>query len=328
MTHTNNIKSIMNSENITSDDEFYSDNIFSDDELIDFLDDDLCESIIKDNNNNNKDSNLEAVKDKKEKKNRRVKSDRLAVKENMKTETNFPIPETFIDKFGDEAVHDDNLKPSKLKHIKNVRMLNNTYDPLTGKYIKKIWSYKRTKIDRIKRDMIYEYFRHRKTTSIVDTILEAHYKGLKVLQILYFDDPVQHNIIIFDEFIKFYKKVKDERKKLNRPEVSNRTIKKMNADIKVVQERWNYLQETFKLNNNDTIKNTSDKIESYLMDNKMYENYAPHKCDRFVINKDMQMALGTHFDVFILCPHSGMYHEYCTTWDKLLKPFILNGLVK
>ncbi|QKF93482.1 CDC45-like domain-containing protein [Fadolivirus algeromassiliense] len=330
------------SDNYESDDyesdDYESDNYESDNYESDDYESDDYESDNKSTQSaNSQKSNKQLIKEqekaqrRKEKLERRharyVKSDKPALKANMKAETNFPIPDTFKDMFGDDAVHDETKLPNKLKHIKNIRMLNNSYDPLTGKYIKKIWTYKRTKIDRVKRDLVWEYFRHRKTTSIVDTILESHYGGLKVIQVIYFDDPVQHNIIIFDELIKFYKKVKEQRKTLTLPQVSNKAIKKMNADSKIVKERWEYIKNTFNVNDNDTQQNVINKIETYLMSNNMFESYPPHKCNRFKINKEMQQVLGLNFEVFILCPHNGMYHEYCTTWDKILKPFVINKLI-
>ena len=53
----------------------------------------------------------------------------------------------------------------------------------------------------------------------------------------------------------------------------------------------------------------------------MAEWYEPHKCERYSVTEKMQWALGLQYDVFMLCGHNGMYHEYCVTWERLLKVF-------
>ena len=103
--------------------------------------------------------------------------------------------------------HTEDIRPSKLKHIKNTIMLDNTINPLNNKYIKKIWVYKVTKLDRIKRDLFWEYFKDRKRHTIAETLLKAYYKNRKDTTIIYFDDPVQYDITITDEMATELKKV-------------------------------------------------------------------------------------------------------------------------
>lgn len=67
-------------------------------------------------------------------------------------------------------------------------MLDNAFDPNENKYVKKIWAYKITKIGREKRDLVWEYFRHRKTVPAV-----SMYKKYNLMKLMfnYFSDPVQ-----------------------------------------------------------------------------------------------------------------------------------------
>lgn len=106
--------------------------------------------------------------------------------------------------------------PSKLRHIKNKTYLNNSLDPLTGKYVKIIWAYKQTKLDRTKRDMIWQYFRHRNRKSVGDALRESFYKNVINVTIIYFGDPIQHNFDLTREISYTYKLAKIHRQNVNR----------------------------------------------------------------------------------------------------------------
>jgi len=123
--------------------------------------------------------------------------------------------------------HPMDIRPIRLKHIKNNLMLDNSFNPLNNKYVKKIWVYKTTKMDRIKRDMFWEYFRDRKRHNIPETLLKAYYKNRKDATIIYFDDPVQYEFTITDE-------IAEELKGYNRKIVA---FKKEMAPPKIKKEK-------------------------------------------------------------------------------------------
>ena len=102
--------------------------------------------------------------------------------------------------------HDRENLPSKIKHIKNETILTNSWDPINEKYVKKVWAYKKTKLDRIKRDLIWEYYRHRNRTHVGEIIKKTFYKNVKNVTIIYFDDPIQHNFDLTQEMIDKVKK--------------------------------------------------------------------------------------------------------------------------
>ncbi len=97
--------------------------------------------------------------------------------------------------------------PSKLKHIKNKLILTNSFDYIKQKYVKKIWAHKKTKINRNKVDLIWEYYSHRRKQSVKDTIIKTYYKNVKDITIIYFSDSVQHRFIIDDNMVKQLKNI-------------------------------------------------------------------------------------------------------------------------
>lgn len=84
----------------------------------------------------------------------------------------------------------DNL-PSKIKHIKNSKFLDNTWDPVAQKYVKSIWLHKITKLNREKYDLIWQYYRNRHKNS-VGSVYKLHHE--RRFKIIYFSDPIEHII--------------------------------------------------------------------------------------------------------------------------------------
>lgn len=89
--------------------------------------------------------------------------------------------------------------PSKLKGIKNQIFLNNCYDPINGKYVKKVWAHKLTKLKREKRDLIWEYYKYRKRWSVTYRMKESYQKNVREVTLVYFDDPTPHRFTITRE---------------------------------------------------------------------------------------------------------------------------------
>ena len=81
-------------------------------------------------------------------------------------------------------------RPSKLRHIKNQTILDNSFDPISKKYVKKIFGHKQTKLGRDKRHLEWEYYRHRLRTPVIDTIKRLYQKNIKNIAVIYFDDPI------------------------------------------------------------------------------------------------------------------------------------------
>lgn len=95
--------------------------------------------------------------------------------------------------------------PSKLKDIKNQVFLNNCYDPINKKYVKKVWAHKLTKLGREKRDLIWEYYKYRKRWSVTYRMKESFQKNVREVTLIYFDDPVQHRFTITQEHMNIMK---------------------------------------------------------------------------------------------------------------------------
>jgi hypothetical protein len=92
-------------------------------------------------------------------------------------------------------------RPSKLAHIKNKNIIQNSWDPINEKYVKKIWAHKKTKLDREKRDLIWEYYRHRNKWPVTEAFKKTYYKNVRDVVVIYFDDPVQHRFLLDLEMI-------------------------------------------------------------------------------------------------------------------------------
>jgi hypothetical protein len=95
--------------------------------------------------------------------------------------------------------------PSKLKGIKNQIFLNNCYDPINGKYVKKVWAHKLTKLKREKRDLIWEYYKYRKRWSVTYRMKESFQKNVREVTLVYFDDPTPHRFTITREHMDIMK---------------------------------------------------------------------------------------------------------------------------
>ena len=118
--------------------------------------------------------------------------------------------------------------PGKLSHIKNGTILQNSYFPLTGKYVKKVWAYKTTKLGRIKRDLVWEYFRHRKRKPVTQVVRDMFYRNRKKVTFIYFDDPVQHHIELTKEHVDMLKNINRLRKGINcKNPFNNKDVKKL-----------------------------------------------------------------------------------------------------
>ncbi|CAH6421011.1 Hypothetical protein KVN_LOCUS101 [uncultured virus] len=151
-----------------------------------------------------------------------------------------------IDKMLNLYSHDLENRPNKLKQIKNKTMLNNSLDALSGKYVKTIWSYKnyiikKTKEIRTKRDMSWQFYRHRKKQSVGETLRTLYYKYKDsetcFVTIIYFDDPVQHKIKLTNEMIENLKILFHRRRNINCIDPFNKKPIKRLAKEKPLKDR-------------------------------------------------------------------------------------------
>lgn len=118
-------------------------------------------------------------------------------------------------------------RPSKLAHIKNKNIINNSWDFINEKYVKKVWAHKRTKLDREKRDLIWEYYRYRNRLQVSDMIKKTYYKNVKDVTIIYFDDPVQYRFVITQEMIDKIRKYQPPKPPQKKKEKKERKKKKL-----------------------------------------------------------------------------------------------------
>ena len=95
-----------------------------------------------------------------------------------------------------------------LRHIKNTTFLENSLDPLTKKFVKEIWVYKTTKLEREKKDLKWIYYRDRSKNSVYSLLLHICNNNTKKILIIYFDDCVQHIVKVDDEFKMKIKNIK------------------------------------------------------------------------------------------------------------------------
>jgi hypothetical protein len=82
----------------------------------------------------------------------------------------------------------------KLNKLKNPVFINNSTDPLTGKFVKSIWLYSKYNHGKSEKwDLRWQYYRDRGRTSI-----ESFYKQHKgrIIKIIFSGDPVQHEMEI------------------------------------------------------------------------------------------------------------------------------------
>lgn len=66
------------------------------------------------------------------------------------------------------------------KDIKNPIFIRNTTDPITGKFVKCIYAKKITKLDRIKYDLIWQYYRDRNRQSVEDILKKYIDRDVKI----------------------------------------------------------------------------------------------------------------------------------------------------
>lgn len=136
--------------------------------------------------------------------------------------------------------------PSKLQQIKNPTILNNSLDPLTGKYVKRLWANKKTKLERWKRDMIWEYYRYRTRWPVTEALRETFYKNVPIVTIVYFNDPVEHRIELTKEMIDAYKSIKKIKCNTNGKNPLNNKIAKTVWYVRKIKQGtknkrvWNY----------------------------------------------------------------------------------------
>jgi len=81
----------------------------------------------------------------------------------------------------------------KVDNLKNPIFISNITDPLTNKYVKKIYHVKISKLNRIVEPMVWEYYKNRGNMSIQEVYNK--FKGSKV-KIIFFNDPVIYEISI------------------------------------------------------------------------------------------------------------------------------------
>lgn len=78
-----------------------------------------------------------------------------------------------------------------MPELKNELFLNNINDPKTNKQVKKIFQIKTSKLGRIVKPMVWEYYKNRSNMSIQEVYNK--FKGSN-LQIIYFNDPLIYTI--------------------------------------------------------------------------------------------------------------------------------------
>jgi hypothetical protein len=79
---------------------------------------------------------------------------------------------------------------NKKTEIKDPVIILNTTDTTNGKIVNSVWAYKITKIGREKRDMVWQYYRHRRKLNVNDVIYKK-YKDVKLI-VIYSGDGKQH----------------------------------------------------------------------------------------------------------------------------------------
>jgi hypothetical protein len=73
-----------------------------------------------------------------------------------------------------------------MPELKNETFLKNITDPRTGKQVKKIFQIKLSKLNRIVKPMIWEYYKNRANTSVID--IYKKFNGYQ-LNFIFFNDP-------------------------------------------------------------------------------------------------------------------------------------------
>ena len=79
-------------------------------------------------------------------------------------------------------------------NIKNPIFIKNITDPITSKYVKKIYYMEMSKMDRLVEPLVWEYYKNRANTSVGKVYEKFKGKGLKKLKIIFFNDPVIYEI--------------------------------------------------------------------------------------------------------------------------------------
>lgn len=150
-----------------------------------------------------------------------------------------------IGKIPDNIIENQYLNnlPSRLKHIKNEKFLKYSLDPINIKYVKKVWAHKLTKLEREKRDMIWEYYRYRGKMPVCDALKKTYCLNIKDVTIIYFDDPVQYRFIITNEMFEKIKKDCREHEAIRKVEKEERKKKKEQQRIIREQKKLKKLEE-------------------------------------------------------------------------------------
>jgi hypothetical protein len=118
--------------------------------------------------------------------------------------------------------------------IKNQIFIYNSMDPLTGKYVKKIFAKKITKLGREKWDMIWEYYRYRGKKSVLRTLKDNF--GREV-EFTYFGQPNQERLVVPKIYLR-----EETKPKLTKEEKEQKTIlreekKKLKKERKKLREQ-------------------------------------------------------------------------------------------
>lgn len=79
-------------------------------------------------------------------------------------------------------------------NIKNPIFIKNITDPITDKYVKKIYYMEMSKMDRLVEPLVWEYYKNRANMSVGEVYKQFKGKGLKKLKIIFFNDPVIYEI--------------------------------------------------------------------------------------------------------------------------------------
>ena len=85
---------------------------------------------------------------------------------------------------------------NNLKNLKNPTFIKNITDPRTGKYVKKIYHMKMSKLDRLVEPLVWEYYKNRANMSVEDIYKKFKGLGLNKLKIIYSGDPVIYEVEI------------------------------------------------------------------------------------------------------------------------------------
>lgn len=78
-----------------------------------------------------------------------------------------------------------------MPELKNELFMKNILDPRTGRQVKKIYQMKLSKLDRLVKPMVWEYFKNRGNMPVADVYIK--YRGYQ-LKFIYFNDPIIYTV--------------------------------------------------------------------------------------------------------------------------------------